>query len=373
MGQQARDQTAAFTAAVGAAATAAANAAIAAAAAAVPVAAPAAAQAEGPPGIVVRNRPIHQLVEQFLKLNPPQFTGIGDPEVATSWIKKLEKAFALLVCNETEKVLLATYQLDGVADTWWKTTRETIFPEGVVPEWNAFREAFNVKYFSETAKEVKMAEFQRLRQGSLTVDQYEAKFAELSQYAPELIANPVNRARRFREGFKPDLRSILVSLNLRTYNDLYERAQMIERDQNERATSFGSRFNSQRESICHGKRPMLGNRFQIPPNRRGGVSKPAPNQNGQCRFCGRRHGSAPCPRRPGACFECGQQGHMAINCPRKQGGQPQLLLPPPNRQIGGNAPQNTQQGGLFRPPAQGQTYAITNGQDRGKAPQIEHH
>ncbi|XP_039165793.1 uncharacterized protein LOC108958248 [Eucalyptus grandis] len=262
MGQQARDQTAAFTAAVGAAATAAANAAV---AAAVPVAAPAAAQAEGPPGIVVGNRPIHQLVEQFLKLNPPQFIGIGDPEAATSWIKKLEKAFALLMCNETEKVLLATYQLDGVADTWWKTTRETIFPEGVVPEWNAFREAFNVKYFSETAKEVKMAEFQRLRQGSLTVDQYEAKFAELSQYAPELIANPVNRARRFREGFKPDLRSTLISLNLRTYNDLYERAQMIERDQNERAASSGSRFNSSRDAIRHGKRPMVGGRFRFHP------------------------------------------------------------------------------------------------------------
>ncbi|XP_010027256.2 uncharacterized protein LOC104417730 [Eucalyptus grandis] len=128
------------------------------------------------------------------------------------------------MCNETEKVVLATYQLEGVANTWWMTTRETIFPEGAVQEWNIFLEVFNDKYFSETAREVKMAEFQHLRQGSLTVDEYEAKFTELSRYAPEPIENLVNRARRFRDGFRPDMRSTLVLLDLKTYNDLYRRA-----------------------------------------------------------------------------------------------------------------------------------------------------
>jgi len=141
---------------------------------------------------VVAKRPIHKLVKQFLKLHPPQFIRIKDPETAALWVQKLEKAFPLLMCNETKKVVLATYQLEGVANTWWMTTREMIFLEGVVQEWNIFLEAFNDKYFSETAREVKMAEFQRLHQGSLTVDEYEVKFAKLWQYAPELIENPVN-------------------------------------------------------------------------------------------------------------------------------------------------------------------------------------
>jgi len=94
-----------------------------------------------------------------------------------------------------------------------------------------------------------MAEFQRLRQGSLTVNQYEAKFAELLQYALELIENPANQARKFKDGFKPDLRNILVSLDLRTYKFLYGRAQKIEKDHNERAASSGPRFNFHREAI----------------------------------------------------------------------------------------------------------------------------
>ncbi|KAL3721884.1 hypothetical protein ACJRO7_034259 [Eucalyptus globulus] len=241
--QQAQNQTAAITAVV-AAATAAAPAV---APAAAPVAAPVVAPAEVPPGNVVAGRPMHKLVEHFRRLNPPKFTGSGDPEAAVLWTKGLEKAFALLMCTEVEKVALAVYQLEGNAEIWWEATRDTVFPEGVVPEWNAFLEVFNDKYFSEAAREVKMVEFQRLCQGTMTVDQYEAKFTELSRYAPELVENPVNRVRRFRDGLRPELRSSLILLNLGNYNDLYKRVQMIERDQNERAAASGSRFGSNRE------------------------------------------------------------------------------------------------------------------------------
>ncbi|KAL3714173.1 hypothetical protein ACJRO7_006158 [Eucalyptus globulus] len=208
------------------------------------VVAPAAIPVGGPPEVVVTERPIHKLVEQFLKLHPPRFTRIGDLEAAALLVQNLEKAFALLRCNEIEKVILATYRLERVANTLWRTTQGALFSEGVVSEWNAFLAAFNDKYFSETTREVNMVKFQRLRQGSLIVDQYEAKFTELSQYAPKLIKNPINRVRRFRDGFRPDLRSILILLDLRTYNDLYGRAHKIEKDHNERAAISESRFNS---------------------------------------------------------------------------------------------------------------------------------
>ncbi|KAL3730197.1 hypothetical protein ACJRO7_027241, partial [Eucalyptus globulus] len=66
--------------------------------AAAPAAAPVVALAEVLPENIVaqRERPIHKLVEQFLKLSPPRFTGNGDPEAASLWIQDLEKTFALL-------------------------------------------------------------------------------------------------------------------------------------------------------------------------------------------------------------------------------------------------------------------------------------
>ncbi|KAL3744928.1 hypothetical protein ACJRO7_014093 [Eucalyptus globulus] len=184
-------------------------------------AAAAAAQAEVPEGNVVANRPIHKLVEHFLKLQPPKFTGTGDPEAATRWIEGLEKAFELLKCSAEEKVTLAVYQMQEVASTWWKATRREVFPEGVVPEWNVFVRAFNNKYFSSCAKQLKMAEFLHLRQGSMTVDQYEAKFAELSQYAPRLIQDPEEKAMRFIDGLRPELKDPLVPFDIKNYNELY--------------------------------------------------------------------------------------------------------------------------------------------------------
>ncbi|XP_039172946.1 uncharacterized protein LOC120295674 [Eucalyptus grandis] len=143
-----------------------------------PVATPAEVQPENV--LVLRERSIHKLVEQFLKLNSLRFNGTGDPEAASLWVQDLENAFALLMCTEAEKVVLAVYQLQGNANAWWRATRGLVFPKGVVPVWDAFLRAFNDKYFSRSTREQKMEEFQCLRQGAMTVDQYEVKFAKLS-------------------------------------------------------------------------------------------------------------------------------------------------------------------------------------------------
>jgi len=132
MDQQATTVKAAAQATATVVAAATTGAAPAAAPVVAPAVAPAAVNVEGPPGIVVATRPIHKLVEHFLRLNPHLFIKSGDLEAASSWVRKLKKAFALLMCNETEKVMLVTYQLDGFANTWWMTTHETIFLEGVI-------------------------------------------------------------------------------------------------------------------------------------------------------------------------------------------------------------------------------------------------
>ncbi|XP_030519557.2 uncharacterized protein LOC115733021 [Rhodamnia argentea] len=266
----------------------------------------------------------HKLVEQFLKLKPPKFSGSGDPEAATSWIEELEKAFASSRCTEEDKVTLAVYQLRGNASTWWRASKDRVFPEGTVPAWNAFVETFNGKYFSDNAREQKMVEFLRPRRNHLSVDEYEARFAELSKYTPRMIEDPVDRARRFRDGLKPEIKSVLVPLNPKDYDDLYERAQMVERDLAERAAATGSRFvPSHRRDIRQGKRPMPSGRHHIPPNRRGAISKPMFRQDGACHLCRQRHGPGPCPFRGGACFGCGRFGHQVRDCPQRQRNRPQ--------------------------------------------------
>jgi len=56
------------------------------------------------------------------------------------------------------------------------------------------------------------------------MDQYEVNFEKLSKYALRLIEDPVDRARRFKDGLRPKIKDPLVLLNLKDYNEMHERA-----------------------------------------------------------------------------------------------------------------------------------------------------
>ncbi|XP_056163684.1 uncharacterized protein LOC130137007 [Syzygium oleosum] len=267
-----------------------------------------------------------QLVEQFLKMKPPKFNGKGDPEAAPDWVEELEKAFEVLGCTDAEKVTLAAYQLQSSANDWWKATRGRVFSVGAELNWAVFVESFYEKYFSENAQEKKLMEFMRLRQGQMTVDQYEAEFARLAKFAPTMVESSRDRARRFRDGLRPDLRSQILSHDIKDYGEMYRRAQIIERDQQERAAAFGSRFTQSRDNRRMGKRPMAGN-----------IGKPSPQ-----------------PSRFGPCFRCGSLEHQIWSCPQQHPSGPPRL--PPSR-VGNQAgpPPPANQG---RPPTQGRVYGM---------------
>ncbi|XP_030444495.1 uncharacterized protein LOC115667000 [Syzygium oleosum] len=141
-------------------------------------------------------------LEEFMKLKLPKFDGRGDLEAASLWIEELEKAFEVLGCNDEEKVTLTAYQLQGNTNDWWEATMGRVFPADTAQNWAMFVETFNSKYFSESVQEQKLAEFMRLRQGHRTVEQYEVDFTRLAKFAPRMVENPLDRARRFRDSLR---------------------------------------------------------------------------------------------------------------------------------------------------------------------------
>ena len=50
--------------------------------------------------------------------------------------------------------------------------------------WRQFRKDFYKKYFPDNVRQQKVGEFVRLEQGGMIVAHYEAKFTELSRFAP---------------------------------------------------------------------------------------------------------------------------------------------------------------------------------------------
>ena len=60
-------------------------------------------------------------LEQFKKLDLPIFRGSTNPMVAEAWIKQMEKIFTALGCGEEQKVVFASFVLQGEADHWWES------------------------------------------------------------------------------------------------------------------------------------------------------------------------------------------------------------------------------------------------------------
>ena len=68
--------------------------------------------------------------------------------------------------------------------------------------WGEFHELFMGKYFPTTARHAKVWEFLKLKQGTLRVLEYVAKFTELARFADDYVATDMAKVRKFKDGLK---------------------------------------------------------------------------------------------------------------------------------------------------------------------------
>ncbi|XP_057951061.1 uncharacterized protein LOC131145898 [Malania oleifera] len=122
-------------------------------------------------------------------MNLSAFSGGADLAVTKNWIQEIKKLLTVLHCTDEQRVLYATYRLMDKAERWWTTVKllkeqRTIL---VAMSWCQFIEIFFDRYFPAIIREAKVEEFLNLTQGHLTIQQYLAKFIELSHFAPYIV------------------------------------------------------------------------------------------------------------------------------------------------------------------------------------------
>lgn len=140
-------------------------------------------------------------MRDFQRLKPPTFDGGLAGRQLQNWTLGLEKIFKVEPCSETHKVVLATYQLEGEARRWW-LSKEDSEPNIT---WTRFQEVLNNKYFPSSVRNSKCAEFNSLKQGDMSVENYNIRFTELSHFGPHMVATPDLKARKFEEGLQDDI------------------------------------------------------------------------------------------------------------------------------------------------------------------------
>ena len=58
-------------------------------------------------------------IREFLRMNPPSFTGSSTTEDPENFIEELKKVFEVMYVADTARVELAAYQMKNVARTWF--------------------------------------------------------------------------------------------------------------------------------------------------------------------------------------------------------------------------------------------------------------
>ena len=113
------------------------------------------------------------------------------------------------------------------------------------------------KYFPDTARHAKAQEILELKQWTMTVMDYVARFTELARFADDYVTMDMAKVRRFENGLKLSIRGRIVGLGLRDMDSMVGTALTIEREIEDSRSTQDAGVGSKREdqpSSSSGKR-----------------------------------------------------------------------------------------------------------------------
>ena len=163
---------------------------------------------------------------RFLRLQPPVFSSSTEPIVADDWLRRIGRELTTAGCTDAERVRFAAHQLDGPAASWWDNYTIT-YPIATVT-WDQFQQAFHTAHVSAGAMAIKKREFHNLRQGGRTISQYVDDFSKLARYATDDIATDAAKKEKFLDELNDELSMQLMVATFNNYQQLVDRALMIE-------------------------------------------------------------------------------------------------------------------------------------------------
>jgi hypothetical protein len=133
------------------------------------------------------------------------FDGNEGPDAAKAWLTDIDMLFDTLGCTDDQKVRYIALNLTGEAGWWWGSKKVLLAGtrNEIVVTWEMFQTEYNRRFFPRAQRQLRAIEFQNLVQGSMSVEQYSARFMELARFALNLIPDEESKAERFENGLTP--------------------------------------------------------------------------------------------------------------------------------------------------------------------------
>ncbi|XP_074356149.1 uncharacterized protein LOC141695837 [Apium graveolens] len=209
-------------------------------------------------------------------VKPPEFKGEVDPVASRIWLKEMEKAFTLTQISDNLR-----------------------------------------SDYADCLQNQLEVEFLELKQGEKIVVEYEAKFTELARLVPVYVSTQAQKVKRFHQGLKPETRSGVVVLQLKTYPSVVQAALLIESDQKLATKEKGDKKRKSEgttdEPNLEGSSQRFQRRFgqnRIKRFRRQNFPLARPTTTSKGHYASECNSKKP----EVTCYNYGKVGHLAGNC-----------------------------------------------------------
>jgi hypothetical protein len=142
---------------------------------------------------------------------------------ADDWLKSMKKKMQVVQCNNHEKVLLASHQLSGPTADWWDAYVEAHEePESI--NWLEFRATFRARHVPQGVIKLKKKEFQDLKHGSMSINEYVTKLTQLPRYAPHEVDTDEKKQECFFNGLNDGLAYALEAQDFENFQGMMNKA-----------------------------------------------------------------------------------------------------------------------------------------------------
>ncbi|KAJ9567039.1 hypothetical protein OSB04_003005 [Centaurea solstitialis] len=288
--------------------------------------------------------------KSFRSSGATEYTGQSDPVLAMQWVQNTEKVFRTIRVSDEDKVRYASAMLTDRALVWWDNTYESLDSntrENML--WDEFRSKFFEQYCPMDLQRRLEKEFWDLKQGTMTVMEYETEFNRKLRFAQRFLSTEDDKVERFVGGLRKEIRNFLVNREVPSFVKAVEFARRCEHD-----------LSIPDDPVPAAKRPCTGKTSTVPTHRspkflmsKRGQTHNATRTTPQayslqsnapriCQRCGKNHVGrcniesssvrcfccgevghvrTTCPRKEEACYSCGVLGHKQRNCPRGKGAE----------------------------------------------------
>ncbi|XP_058772134.1 uncharacterized protein LOC131645962 [Vicia villosa] len=147
-----------------------------------------------------------------------------------------------MTCTDKQKVLFDTHMLFEEDDCWWENTCQRLKVIGRTVTWVNFKIEFLEKYFPADVRSKKKIEFLHLKQGSIIVADYFAKFKEMVRFCPHYNGAEAEGSKcvKFKSGLRLEFNQFIGYQEICRFSVLVNKCKIYDEDRRVRSIHYKS-------------------------------------------------------------------------------------------------------------------------------------